>query len=79
MKHLIRFNSYNEGLNQPSIDHIKSRLKSIAISNKNSDSKSNIKYWNDTIKDIDLADTEDKLLSIAEFDFGFNSLQEIFE
>ena len=64
---------------EPSIDHIKSRLKSIAISNKNSDSRSNIKYWNDTIKDIDLADTEDKLLSIAEFDFGFNSLQEIFE
>jgi hypothetical protein len=24
-------------------------------------------------------DTEDKLLSIAEFDFGFNSLQEIFD
>jgi hypothetical protein len=76
---ILKFNLFNENSHQPSIDDIKSRLKSIAISNRKTDSRSNFKYWSDTIKDIDLADTEDKLLSIAEFDFGFNSLQEIFE
>lgn len=76
---ILNYKLFNESSNQPSIDDIKSRLKSIAISNRKTDSRSNFKYWTDTIKDIDLADTEDKLLSIAEFDFGFNSLQEIFE
>jgi len=76
---ILNYKLFNESSNQPSIDDIKSRLKSIAISNRKTDSRSNFKYWTDTIKDIDLADTEEKLLSIAEFDFGFSSLQQIFE
>lgn len=59
------------------LEKIKQSLIKIANQNKKEDLKSNIQYWNEVITDIKQCSDENKLLGIAQMDFGFESFKQV--
>lgn len=61
------------------LENIKQSLIKIANQNKKEDLKSNLKYWDDVITNIQQCNDESKLLQITQMDFGFDSFEQVME
>ena len=58
---------------------VKEALIIIANQNKKEDLKENKSYWDSVISDINSTNDETKLEEISEYDFGFNSFEQVLE
>jgi replicative DNA helicase len=61
------------------LENIKQSLVKIANQNRKEDLKSNVKYWDEVITDIQQCSNESKLLEIAQIDFGFDSFDQVID
>lgn len=63
--------------NNQDMERTKRKLIRIAAQNQKEDIKANYQYWNEVMSDIKKCNNEVDLLKIAQFEFGFETLDEV--
>jgi hypothetical protein len=59
------------------MERTKRKLIRFAAQNQKEDIKANYQYWNEVMSDIKKCNNEVDLLKIAQFEFGFETLDEV--